>query len=133
MQFDTIMMINCYNPLPVRVGHRPAEAVVPDHRQVVAARHRGAPAQPHLLIGELVLYFNLFMLCTDIVLYQYQYSSTLSLHSLTFPTSTLSQVGGSPPPQISWYSVGSSQLLEARLIKGRNKVCMSIQSISICN
>ena len=39
---------------------------------------------------------------------------------------TCSSVGGSPPPQISWYSGSSSQLLEARLIKGRNKVCLII-------
>ena len=34
---------------------------------------------------------------------------------------TCSSVGGSPPPQIYWYSGTQSQLLEARLIKGKNK------------
>ena len=34
---------------------------------------------------------------------------------------TCSSVGGSPPPQIYWYSEGNSQLLDAQLIRGENR------------
>ena len=34
---------------------------------------------------------------------------------------TCSSVGGSPPPQIKWFNIGNDQMLDARIIKGRNK------------
>ena len=34
---------------------------------------------------------------------------------------TCSSVGGSPPPQIKWYSIGNEQMLDATVIRGKNK------------
>ena len=34
---------------------------------------------------------------------------------------TCSSVGGSPPPQIKWYSLGNDQQLDATIIRGKNK------------
>ena len=34
---------------------------------------------------------------------------------------TCSSVGGSPPPQIKWFSVGNDQMLDATVVKGKNK------------
>ena len=48
-----IILIHFY-PLPVLGRDRPAEAVIPDHSQVVPPRHGGPPAQPYLLIGRRV-------------------------------------------------------------------------------
>ena len=34
---------------------------------------------------------------------------------------TCSSVGGSPPPQIKWYKLGYSQMLDATILRGENK------------
>jgi hypothetical protein len=34
---------------------------------------------------------------------------------------TCSSLGGSPPPQIKWYRVGASQLLDATILRGENR------------
>ena len=34
---------------------------------------------------------------------------------------TCSSLGGSPPPQIKWYRVGATQLLDATIIRGENR------------
>ena len=44
---------------------------------------------------------------------------------------TCSSLGGSPPPQIHWYNEANSKLLDAALIKGKNKdePTMSVLSV----
>lgn len=44
---------------------------------------------------------------------------------------TCSSVGGSPPPQIKWFSVGNDQMLDATIMRGKNKDEPTLSVLSI--